>query len=119
MAVRSNCTISDCAKSVLQETIAYGKNKVFSSVTILLRGLGGSGVALGVMDGFSGLQMALGAAAGLKGSWVDMGGCGWLLGIAVAIGGLRLTLITCQILMNAPNFTIKTDTESNRVAFFV
>jgi hypothetical protein len=113
------------------------KNKIFSIVTILLRrvaggledcmwprvtsgitsclrgspvasgGLGGSGVALGVMNRLVSLQMASGTVHGLLGSWVAMGGRKWPMEVAVDLGGSLVTLIHCQIFINAPNFKIK------------
>jgi hypothetical protein len=49
--------------------------------------LEGSGVALGVTDGFVDLQMVLGAAGGLVGSWVAMGGHRGCLVVAVDLRG--------------------------------
>jgi hypothetical protein len=87
--------------------VATGAVQKHGGLKHKIRGLAGSGVALGVMDDFVGSQVASGAAAGLVGSWVAIGGRGWSLGVAVDLGGSQVIAITCQIFTNAPNFRIK------------
>jgi hypothetical protein len=61
-----------------------------------ITGLGGSGVALGVMDGFR-FADGLRAAGDLVESLVAIGGRRWSLGIAVDLGGSQVTIVTGKI----------------------
>jgi hypothetical protein len=92
-------------KSGRKYKIAYGKHKIFSTATTLLRGvagglmgfclasgdLKGSQVASGVMCGFRGLpwgsRIALRVTDGLMGSQMASGAAGGLLGSWVAMRG--------------------------------
>jgi hypothetical protein len=107
-------------KALHEKGMLTGKNKIFSTAAILRTGCRGgshvasgglawpgSGVALGVTESLVGLKMVLRAAGGLLGSWVAIGCHGWPLWVAVDLVGSQLTLITCQIFTNAPNFRIR------------
>jgi hypothetical protein len=68
-----------------------------------IRGLGGSGVAFGVMNGLVDSQIASGCCRWSRGVLGGHGRSGVVSGVAVDLGGSQVTIIIRQIFTNATN----------------